>query len=134
MTTNEQEALPQGSIKKGKSNRRRRTELLQVRVSPEELTNIVEKASSCSITTAEYLRRLGTGYLPASKLDQFAIRDLCRVAGDLGRLGGLLKLWLSIRRGDYQEIDELIDIGSIDALWTDLQSLMQKLKSKVEEL
>jgi hypothetical protein len=35
------------------------------------------------------------GYPIESKLDNYRIEELCRINGDLGRLGGLLKLWLT---------------------------------------
>ena len=37
----------------------------------------------------------GLGYQPKSVLDHRAIEDLAKVNADLGRLGGLLKMWLA---------------------------------------
>ena len=116
------------------SERRRRTELLQVRISEDELDIITEMAAACGISSAEYLRRLGTGFIPASKLDQITVRDLCKVAADMGRLGGLLKLWISIKRGEETSNRDSIDIKSIDGLWRDINKTYQQVKSKVGEL
>jgi hypothetical protein len=135
MSTNSHEAkAPAVASKKRKSDRRRRTELLQVRVSEDELRTIMDHAASCGITSAEYLRRLGTGYTPASKLDQITVRDLCKVAADMGRLGGLLKLWISVKRGEETSNRDSIDIKSIDGLWRDINITYQDVKSKVGEL
>jgi hypothetical protein len=42
-----------------------------------------------------YLMRVGLGYPVKSVLDNKRVEELCRINGDLGRLGGLLKLWLT---------------------------------------
>jgi len=47
------------------------------------------------MSVAAYLRALGVGYQPRGVVDRDRIDDMLRVNGDLGRLGGLLKLWLS---------------------------------------
>jgi hypothetical protein len=73
---------------------------LRVAVSDHERAAIMERAAACNLPVSVYLRTLGTGYAPPSTLDLQAIRDLIRVNADLGRLGGLLKLWLSTRPGE----------------------------------
>ena len=120
--------------KRKKSERRRRNSLLQVRVSEEELTIISERSNACGITCSGYLRQLGLGFLPASKLDRTSIRELCKVAGDLGRLGGLQKLWLSMKRNDPSSHLDSVSIRSIDALWNDLQSCVRTLKERIARL
>jgi hypothetical protein len=47
------------------------------------------------MSTAAYLRAVGAGYAPRAVVDGERIHEMLRVNGDLGRLGGLLKLWLS---------------------------------------
>ena len=42
-----------------------------------------------------YLRKVGLGYEVRSILDFARAQDLVKVNADLGRLGGLLKLWLA---------------------------------------
>ena len=46
-------------------------------------------------STSAYLRKVGLGYEVKSVLDFERVAELAKVNGDLGRLGGLLKLWLS---------------------------------------
>jgi len=41
------------------------------------------------------LRRLGLGYELQSIVSQDAVIELSKINADLGRLGGLLKLWLT---------------------------------------
>ena len=120
-------------MKKPKSEERQRTDQIKVRVTPTERAAIDANAAGHAITTPEFLRRLGQNVVPASTLDHQAVRDLARVAGDLGRLGGLLKLWLADQeRGIKPPAD--IDSRSIRALWSDLQTTYEDLKAKVKAL
>jgi hypothetical protein len=68
---------------------------LRVPVLPDEENTIKENAAKAGLKTAEYLRRLGLGHAMHSKIDQQHILDLVKINADLGRLGGLLKLWLT---------------------------------------
>ncbi len=68
---------------------------IKVRVLPDEKATIEALAQSTGLSASSYLRIVGLGYQPRSVLDLERVRDLVRINGDLGRLGGLLKLWLS---------------------------------------
>ena len=116
-----------------RSNKRRREEVIQVRVSQEELELISANADGAKLTNAEFLRRLGQGHAPKSKVDLGQVRDLCAVAGDLGRLGGLLKLWLSEKRTGSLPPHEIL-VKDIDSLWRDVKATYGELKAKVEAL
>lgn len=72
-----------------------RSKRIFIRVSDEEKAEIAENADGCSMSSGAYLRALGIGHQVKSTLDHRAILDLLRVNADQGRLGGLLKLWLS---------------------------------------
>ena len=61
---------------------------------PEERALIQKNADSAGMSVTRYLREVGLGYKIKGVLDYRAVGDLVRVNGDLGRLGGLLKLWL----------------------------------------
>jgi len=66
-----------------------------VRVTPDEKAVIDALAKQAGQSTSAYLRILGQGYEPKSIIDNGKVMELARINGDLGRLGGLLKLWLS---------------------------------------
>jgi hypothetical protein len=66
-----------------------------VRVTPDEKAVIESSARQTGHSTSAYLRLLGQGYVPKSIIDNSKVMELARINGDLGRLGGLLKLWLS---------------------------------------
>jgi hypothetical protein len=61
----------------------------------EEKDQIKNQAQNCGISVSKYLRTLGMGYKPKSIVDNEKVQELAKINGDLGRLGGLLKLWLS---------------------------------------
>jgi hypothetical protein len=75
--------------------RRRRDGLLQVRVHAEEAAAISAHARSVGMSVGAYLRAVGAGYEPRAVIDRDQVDAMLRINGDLGRLGGLLKLWLS---------------------------------------
>ena len=112
----------------------KRTGLLQFRVSDEELSTIVARATTCGISCAEYLRRVGMGYSPDIRVNQIAKVELCKVAGDLGRLGGLLKLWMAYKRSTPTRDQDGIDIRSIDSLWSELRKCVGLLRQRIVTL
>jgi hypothetical protein len=62
---------------------------------PDEKIQIMAKSKAAGLTLSKYLLNVGIGYEISSILDHRRINDLARVNGDMGRLGGLLKLWLT---------------------------------------
>ena len=68
-------------------------------VTPEERATIERRATSTGLSASAYLRNLGLAYQPKSILDAERVGELLKACGDLGRLGGLLKLWLVERPG-----------------------------------
>jgi hypothetical protein len=74
---------------------RKRSRHLRVPVHPEEAATIEAQASAVGMSIAAYLRAVGTGYQPRAVVDRDQVTELLRVNGDLGRLGGLLKLFLT---------------------------------------
>ena len=78
-----------------------------IRVTPAERAAIEAGAERVQMSTAGYLRTLGLGHNPPSKVDLRAIHELGRLRADLGRLGGLLKLWLTDRAGEGSEASEV---------------------------
>jgi hypothetical protein len=79
---------------------RPRRNRIEVWCDDDELAKIRANAHDTRLSNSEFLRNLGKGYEPKSAFDKEAIRELARLHGDQGRLGGLLKLWLSEKKGD----------------------------------
>ncbi|HUZ64830.1 MAG TPA: conjugal transfer protein TraJ [Acetobacteraceae bacterium] len=90
---------------------------LKVVVSASERARIEERAKAAGMSVSAYLRTAGLGHPIKSVLDHAAVTDLCKVNGDQGRLGGLLKLWLVDRPGrgaSEAEVRRLLDrIGDL---------------------
>jgi hypothetical protein len=61
---------------------------------PDEKRALELAAKSVGMSISTYLRSVGLGYQVRGILDNKRVEELARINGDLGRLGGLLKLWL----------------------------------------
>lgn len=72
---------------------------LQVVVDAEERAEIKRRADAAGLSVSAYLRAVALNHRIGAVLDHAAVGDLVKVAGDQGRLGGLLKLWLVDRPG-----------------------------------
>ncbi len=62
---------------------------------PAERQQLQELAQSAGLTVSTYLLRVGLGYRVPGILDNKRVEELILINADLGRLGGLLKLWLA---------------------------------------
>ena len=78
-----------------KEHNSKRSRHLRVPVLPDEEAAIKKQAAAAGLSVAAYLRSVGMGYEIKSTLDHRRVDDMARINGDLGRLGGLLKLWLT---------------------------------------
>ena len=77
------------------TNKRKYSKRIQVVVSDEEFIKIAEAAESVGLSHSAYLRELGLGYAPAPVYDLEAVEQMMKLNADQGRLGGLIKMWLS---------------------------------------
>jgi len=97
---------------------------MKVFVTDAERARIEERAKIAGLSVSAYLRAAGLNQPIRSVLDHDAVRDLAKVNGDQGRLGGLLKLWLIERAGQGApaiEVRRLLDrIGEIQAQLADI--------------
>lgn len=62
---------------------------------PEEKALIEENAAAVGKSVSAFLLAIGQGYKVSGVMDYGRVRELSKINGDLGRLGGLLKLWLT---------------------------------------
>jgi hypothetical protein len=84
-----------GHDETGKVATRKGNTPIKVWVTPTEKQLIDTHAKACGMSHSAYLRQIGLGMPIKSILDQQSIADLAKVNADQGRLGGLLKLWLT---------------------------------------
>jgi hypothetical protein len=74
---------------------RKSTTPIKVYCLPVERALLKSLAANANLSTSTYLLKVGLGYRVPSRLDNRRVEELARMNGDLGRLGGLLKLWLT---------------------------------------
>jgi len=115
--------MPDGNKQpvKGRGTRPRGARL-KVWVTPDERAEIPNRAAESRLSTSAYLRAAGLNHPIRSVLDLNAVADLVRVNGDLGRAAGLLKLWLTEKRGlGAHPVD-------VEALMKDLRALQAEMR------
>ncbi len=107
---------------------REQNKALKVLVTPAERAEIAKRAGAVRLPVSSYLRELGLGYRPKSTLDHEAVLALLKVNADQGRLGGLLKLWLTTRAGDGAPV------GSVRALLHKIEAAQAELARVLKRL
>ena len=101
---------------------------LKAFVSPAERLAIEAKAKEAGLTVSAYLRAAALGLKIESTRDHEAILALIKLNADQGRLGGLLKLWLSSRPGQAASSFEVRRLlHQIEALQAKLDQLINSL-------
>lgn len=100
---------------------------LRVPVLPDEELEIKRLAAAANKPVAEYLRSVGLGYEVRGIVDNRRVEDMLRINGDLGRLGGLLKLWLTNdeRTRGFGESTIRVLLGKIEATQDDIQAVIR---------
>jgi len=68
---------------------------IKVYCRPAERAALEGKARAAGMGVSAYLAAVGAGYPVKSLIDHQRVEEMMRIDGNLGRLGGLLKLWLS---------------------------------------
>ena len=94
-----------------------KTKNIAVWVTKEEHQIIKSKAHYSALSTSSYLRMLGMNYRLKSKIDAIAVDELVKAKADLGRIGGLFKLWLvhhdngkaNLGSKSYSEVETIVD-------------------------
>lgn len=101
---------------------------LRVVVSAEERAEIERRAELTGLSLSAYLRSAGLSHPIRSSLDFHAVRELAQVAGDLGRLGGLLKLWLAEKRGQGAPV------ADVNKLLRETRALQDAIRDRMGRL
>ena len=70
-----------------------------VKLTEAEHASIAATARATGLPVAVLIRRLALGYEPDSVVDVETLLELIRLRADLGRLGGVMKMWLVDRPG-----------------------------------
>jgi hypothetical protein len=81
------------------------------------------------LSLSVYLRRVGIGYQVQSILDHRSVLNLAKINGDLGRLGGLLKLWLA-----HDPRTSNISSATLGALITKIEDLQDEMRAIMKKV
>lgn len=101
---------------------RRRGKPIEVWVTDGEKAAIRENAVIAGMSMSGYLRSVGLNLRIRSRLDLLAMNDLVKVNGDLGRVAGLLKLWLVSRKGEGTRV------ANIESMMRDMRALQENMR------
>ena len=74
---------------------RRGSPPIKVYCLPDERRQIEATAKAAGLSMSTYLLNVGIGYQIKGIVDNNEVEKLAKINGDLGRQGGLLKLWLT---------------------------------------
>ena len=96
---------------------------------PEEHAELRALAKAANKTLSTYLLNVGLGYEIKSILDNRRVEELARINGDLGRLGGLLKLWLTndARTAEFGEATIRALLSKIEATQDQMHGIMREV-------
>ena len=94
-------------------------------VTDDEYIKIRCTAKQCNLSLSAFAKAVALGHEIKSREDQQARRELLKVNADLGRLGGLLKMW--ILDDDKHRVD-------VESLLSDLRQRQKELCEKVREI
>lgn len=94
---------------------------------PEERALIEKNAAAAGLSLSAFLLAVGQGYEVKGITDYERVRELARINGDLGRLGGLLKLWLTddVRTAKFGEATILALLSRIEATQDEMGRVMK---------
>jgi hypothetical protein len=124
------EVVVRTDASKSGSETRVKTLTFGVRCTREEKALLQSRADAFGISMGELCRETIFGSRPKSKTDQAAITELAAMRADLGRLGGLLKGWLS---GAFPAAP-LPQHDQVRALLHDIEAAQKKVLAAVTTL
>ncbi len=94
---------------------------------PDERARIEANAEAAGLSLSAFLLAVGQGYAVQGVMDYEKVRELAAINGDLGRLGGLLKLWLTddIRTAHFGESTIRALLGRIERTQDQMTEVMR---------
>ncbi|HBO1435489.1 TPA: CopG family transcriptional regulator [Pseudomonas aeruginosa] len=111
-----------------KSKARRRGKPIEIWVNDEKKAQINTRVEQSGLFRSGYLRAVGLSYPIRSVIDLAAVGDMAKVNGDLGRVAGLLKLWLAEKHGQGAPA---IDVNTMMVEFRELQREVRAIMRKV---
>ena len=108
---------------------RKTTSPIKVYCLPIEKEIISKKSAQVGMSMARYLREVGQGYRVRGIVDFEQVREMAKINGDLGRLGGLLKMWLTddVRTAKFDVATIMAVLNKIESTQEELGKVMTKI-------
>ncbi|SDP01819.1 plasmid mobilization protein [Desulforhopalus singaporensis] len=112
-------------------NKPKREICLKAYITQDEHDRIKQLAEQTGLSISEYVRRVLSGSRVDSRIDQTAFLAALKVNADLGRLGGLFKLYLSQDRTivDPEKIRKVL--FEIEDRQDELRPIIQKIREAI---
>ncbi|HBO1087829.1 TPA: hypothetical protein L4E66_001530 [Pseudomonas aeruginosa] len=107
---------------------RRQVPPIKVWVTDSEKAEIADRAAQAGLSLSAYLLAAGLNHPIRSVLDLRAVAELGKVNGDLGRVAGLLKLWLAEKRGQGARP---VDVEAMMKDFRILQGQMREIMARI---
>ncbi len=112
--------------------RRNRLHPIKVYVSDLERAEIEHRAKAVKLAPSSLMRSLALGFEPKSAFDKDAITTLIKLHADQGRLGGLLKLWLTEKKGEGTHASNVRSVlQQIESLQLELAHIVMAEKKRL---
>lgn len=112
----------------------KRLKTITIKVNTFEHDSLINKAGSHGISPSTYLRNLGMNYPIKTIIDEKAAASLLKVNSDLGRLGGLFKMWMNRNSEDKENFSDQRTYKNIDELVDEIEKLQKMLKSEAMKI
>jgi hypothetical protein len=108
---------------------RRNSPPVKVYCLPDERAQLQANATAARKSVSNYLLNTGLGYQVRGARDHQYVEELIRVNGDLGRLGGLFKLWLTNdeRTAGFGESTIRALLGKVEATQDELRDVIRSV-------
>ena len=116
-----------------KEKTRRESTPVKVWVTAAEKAAIAEKAAAHSMSSSRYLRALGLALPIQSTIDHRAVLDLLKINADLGRLGGLIKMWLSSDQSFESRSGQALQ-RKLDGTLNQIRALQKQMSDRIQDL
>jgi hypothetical protein len=116
-------------MKNKKKITRKNSPPIKVYCLPEERELIEASARAAGMSLSAFLLTVGQGYKITGIVDFEQVREMARINGDLGRLGGLLKLWLTndVRTAQFGEATVRALLNRIEATQNEMGRIMKSV-------
>lgn len=103
--------------------------IISIRMTDEEKAKVDRLAEQAALSRSKYIRLTSLGIVPRSKYDLVVLNELTHLHADIGRVGGLLKMWLT-----HHEDIALHHKLDVQELVTEIRKLKREIKDAVEKL